>query len=75
MKRMSAYFLPVLAALATMFGFFYIYAAIRPLRTGDTGTAVFLLVFGFGGVALGVALWTTWRKFAIARRERTSPAE
>ena len=69
MRRLALYFLPAVAIAAVVFGLFYGWIGIQTLRRGGGGAGLFLLVFGFGGIALGAALWTAWR--SVMRGVRT----
>jgi hypothetical protein len=53
---------PFLAAVAMGMALFYLYGASVALRQGNTGFALFYAAFGLGGIALGMALWRTWRR-------------
>lgn len=61
MRRMSAIFLPILAVIAAVFGLYYVYLGVQTARTGEKGAAAILIVFGFAGFALGMALWRVIR--------------
>jgi hypothetical protein len=63
MRRIGLYFLPAIAAAAIIFGLFYIWIGIQTIMRGESATAAFLFAFGIGGLALGSALWSVWRKF------------
>ena len=67
-RRLTLYFLPAIGGSAIVFGLFYGWVGIQALRRGETGAALFLLVFGFGGIALGAALFSTWRRIVGTRR-------
>jgi hypothetical protein len=69
MKRVSLYFLPALAVIAVLFGSFYVWTGLNVLRQGHLGMAALVTVFGVGGIAMGVALWTISRQFARRRAE------
>jgi hypothetical protein len=69
MRRFTVYFLPAIAVAAVVFGLFYAWTAFQTFRRGEIGVGVFLLVFGLGGVALGIAMWTTWRNIVRQARE------
>ena len=69
MRRFTVYFLPAIAVAAVVFGLFYAWTAFQTCRRGEIGVGVFLLVFGLGGVALGIAMWTTWRNIVRQARE------
>ena len=56
MRSFTLYFLPAIAVSAVVFGLFYGWVGIQSLGRGEVGVGIFLLVFGFGGIALGVAM-------------------
>jgi hypothetical protein len=53
---------PFLAALTVGIALFYLYGAVLAARQGNTPFALLYGVLSIGGIALGVALWRTWRK-------------
>ena len=55
-----------------VFGLFYGWVGIQSLMRGETGVGIFLLVFGFGGIALGTAMWSVWRKLVQQARANSS---
>jgi hypothetical protein len=64
MKRMSWYFLPAMAVAAAVFGAFYLWAGVRNLLAANWGMGALISAFGICGIALGMALWQFWKKFA-----------
>ena len=54
---------PFLAVFAIAIALFYLYAAVLSVRQGNTPFALFYAALSFGGIALGTALWRTYRKF------------
>lgn len=63
MRRFALYFLPATGAAAAVVGVLYGWIGIQAIRGGAGWFGVLLLVFGIGGMALGMALWNAWRKF------------
>jgi len=63
MRRLSLLLLPFLSAFALVFGLFYLYAAVRVLRSGRAMAAALLFLFGAVGVALSVGIWVARRRF------------
>jgi len=61
-RRFPLYFLPAIAVAAIIFGAFYAWAGIQAIRAGTGIVGYFLLLFGAGGIALGAALFTSWRR-------------
>jgi hypothetical protein len=72
MRRFTLYFLPAVAVAGSVFGLFYGWVGVQSLVRGETGVGIFLLVFGFGGIALGVALWSVWRRLVQQARGNAS---
>ncbi len=70
MRRMSAVFLPILSIIAAVFGLYYMYLGVQTAREGEKGAAAILVVFGFAGVALGMALWRVIRMLEQRARQR-----
>jgi hypothetical protein len=63
MRRLALYFLPATGVAAAMIGAFYGWIGIQAVRGGAGWFGVLLVVFGIGGIALGIALMNAWRKF------------
>ena len=61
MKRLSLTLVPVIGAIAILFGATYLYAGAKAVIAGDWMGGVFAGVFGFAGVALGLALFRALR--------------
>jgi hypothetical protein len=59
--RFVYYVLPAAAVFAVAFGAVWGWVGIRALIGGAGWFGVLLVVFGIGGVALGLALWRAWR--------------
>jgi hypothetical protein len=59
--RFVLYVLPAAAIFATAFGAVYGWIGLKALFAGAGWFGVLLLVFGVGGLALGLALWRAWR--------------
>lgn len=55
------YVLPTAGAMAVVFGIVYGWVGINALVHGGGWVAGVLIVFGFAGVTLGLALWRAWR--------------
>jgi hypothetical protein len=54
---------PLLVAFAFGFGLYQLYLALRFLRAGSYPFAAIWALMGVGGIALGIALWRTRKKF------------
>ena len=63
MRRLALYFLPATGVAAAMIGAFYGWIGIQAVRGGAGWFGVLLVVFGIGGIALGIALMNAWRTF------------
>ena len=72
MRRFALYFLPATAAAAAVIGVLYGWIGIQAIRGGAGWVGFLLLAFGFGGIALGTALWNVWRKFIERVRSASS---
>jgi hypothetical protein len=75
MRRLALYFLPAAAAAAAIFGLFYGWIGFQAIRGGAGWVGYLLLVFGFGGITLGTALWTAWRKVVEQIRSDSAAAD
>ena len=63
--RFVFYVVPATAVIAAVFGVVYGWIGVQALLAGGGWFGVLLVVFGFGGVALGLALWRTWRTILV----------
>ena len=54
---------PILVIVAFGFGGLQLYYALALLRAGNFPFAGIYCLMGIGGIALGIALWRTRRKF------------
>jgi len=54
---------PILVIIAFGFGVLQLYYALALLRAGNYPFAAIYSLMGIGGIALGIALWRTRRKF------------
>lgn len=61
---------PFLAVFAVAIALFYLYAAVLAFRQGNTPFVLFYAALSFGGIALGTALWRTYRNFRRGVRAR-----
>lgn len=61
MKGLSLKLVPVIGVIAILFGAMYVYAGLKALVARDWMGGVFAAVFGFAGVALGLALFRAMR--------------
>lgn len=68
-QRYSLYFIPAVGIAAAVFGLFYGYIGVQTLIRGDGKLATFFFVFGFGGIVLGLALFSVWRQLVRKARE------
>ncbi len=59
--RFVYYVMPAAAVFAGAFGAVYGWIGVRTVLGGADWFGVLLLVFGIGGVALGLGLWRAWR--------------
>ena len=66
--RFVYYVMPAAAVFAVAFGAVYGWIGIRAVFGGAGAFGVLLLVFGIGGVALGLSLWRAWRMIAKSAR-------
>ena len=57
MNRLSLYLLPVIAIFAVACGLTWGWIGIRAAIGGGGPVAYLFIVFGFGGIVLGMALW------------------
>ena len=62
-RRTSFYLLPGLAVAATALGIIWGWIGVSAVIDGGGGVAWLFIVFGFGGIVLGIALWRAWRSF------------
>jgi hypothetical protein len=62
MRRGFSYRLvPALAAAAALFGLIWGWIGINAAIHGGGPVAYLLIVFGFGGIVLALALWRSWK--------------
>lgn len=61
MKSLSLVMVPFIAAMALVFGGWYVYLGIAAARKGNLPGAAFAIVFGIAGIALGLALFRARR--------------
>lgn len=61
MKGLSLKLVPVLGAIAILFGATYLYAGAKAVIAGERMGGAFAAVFGFAGIALGLALFRARR--------------
>ena len=66
---MSWYVLPLIAIGAAIFGFVWIWIGANAAMHEGGPVAYLLIVFGFGGIVLGLALWNTWRSMTSRKVE------
>ena len=59
--RFVLYVMPAAAVFAAAFGVVYGWIGVKSLLIEPNWLGALLLVFGFGGLALGVSLWRAWR--------------
>jgi len=59
--RFVYYVMPAAAIFAAAFGVVYGWIGVNALIAGAGWFGALLLVFGVGGIALGLALWRAWR--------------
>jgi len=62
-RRTSYYLLPGLAIAAAALGLVWGWIGISATINGGGPVAWLFVVFGFGGVVLGMAMWRAWRTF------------
>jgi hypothetical protein len=74
MRRLALYFLPATGVAAAIIGAFYGWIGIQAVRGGAGWFGILLVVFGIGGIALGIALMNAWRTFA-ERMKRANDLE
>ena len=68
MRRFALYFLPATGVAAAIIGAFYGWIGIQAIRGGAGWFGVLVVVFGVGGIALGIALMNAWRNFVERAR-------
>jgi hypothetical protein len=68
MRRFALYFLPATGVAAAIIGAFYGWIGIQAIRGGAGWFGVLVVVFGVGGIALGIALMNAWRMFVERAR-------
>jgi hypothetical protein len=61
MRRLTFYFLPILAALAFFYGVFWTGKGGQLVFQGEQIAGVILGLFGIAGMAIGLGLWAVWR--------------
>lgn len=62
MRRPLSYTLvPALALAAALFGLVWGWIGIKAAVAGGGPVAYLLILFGFGGIVMALALWRTWR--------------
>lgn len=61
MKGLSLKLVPLIGVIAMLFGATYMYAGAKAVLAGDRMGGAFALVFGFAGLALGIALFRALR--------------
>lgn len=63
MRRNISYTLvPALAIFAALFGLVWGWIGISSAINGGGPVSFLLILFGFGGIVLALALWQTWKK-------------
>lgn len=62
-RRAAYYFLPAMGAAAALYGAFYMYIGARTLLDRNWGVGALTFIFGFCGIALGMALYRGWKSF------------
>lgn len=62
-RRTSFYLLPGLAVAAAALGIIWGWIGVSAVIAGGGGVAWLFVVFGFGGVVMGISLWRAWRTF------------
>lgn len=61
MKGLSVKLVPLIGAIAILFGASYLYAGAKAILAGERLGGAFAAVFGFAGIALGIALFRALR--------------
>lgn len=61
MKGLSVKLVPVIGVIAILFGASYLFAGAKALIDGERAGGAFAAVFGFAGIALGLALFRAMR--------------
>ena len=67
MRSSSRYLLPGVAIVAGLVGLVWGWIGLNAAIHGGGMFAVLLIVFGFGGIVLSLALWRTWRTISRPR--------
>lgn len=68
MKSISLNLVPALAIASALFGLVWGWIGINAAIHGGGPVAYLLILFGFGGIVLALALWRTWRSIAQQRK-------
>lgn len=66
--------IPFAAAFAMIFGGYYAIAGLRTILSGNPTFGAFFLVYGLGGLLIGVALWRAYRDYRKRLRESNAAA-
>lgn len=74
MKSLSLVMVPFIAAMAMLFGAYYLYLGIGAARGGNVPGALFSAAFGLAGIALGIALFRAHRLLRANLRSHTDAA-
>ncbi len=61
MRGLSYKIVPIFAAAAALFGVVWGWVGINAAIHGGGPVAYLLILFGFGGIVLSMALWRTWK--------------
>jgi hypothetical protein len=64
MSRLKFAIIPVLAAASLVFGLVWGWIGINAAFHEGGPVAYLLILFGFGGIVLALALWRAWRVVA-----------
>lgn len=67
--RFAIAFAPFIALLALGFGALQMYTSFLAFQRGNWQFGLFYLLFGIGGVALAMALWSARKKFEKLRND------
>ena len=70
LPRLALSLAPILVALTFGFALYYAYGVVLAVRAGNWPFAVFHLMLGIGGLALGVALLQNYRRVRAEVRRR-----
>ena len=73
-RNISFTLIPAVAIAAALFGLVWGWIGISAAINGGGPVAYLLILFGFGGLVLALALWQTWKKIRNAAAKNATDA-